>query len=117
MDLARQANRVFMYTFMVPTFHSGGERNRGFSKTIAEFVGRGQCPRPSLLGLRIQQIELALLVIEAGCLYAQQPNPGTGFPIVPEELADLRKDLVVELGAARRRMSAGDGVKVGGAEL
>ena len=100
LDLARQAHRVFVYTLMVSTFHSGSERNRGFSETIPKFVRGCQRPRPTLLRLRIEQIELTLLVVETRGVNAQQPDLGTLLPIVPEKLADLREDLVIELRTA-----------------
>ena len=94
-DLARQTHRVFVYAFMVSTFHSGSQRNRGFSEAIAQFVGGRQGSRPALLRLRIEQVELALLVVEAGGVYPQQPDFGAKLPIVPEKPADFCKDLIV----------------------
>ncbi len=84
---------------MVTTFHTGRERNCGFPKTVTQFVGGGKGPRPALLRLRMQQVELPLLMIEARSVNAQEPDLGTQLPIVPEKLADFRKNFVVQLGA------------------
>src|ERR1043166_5656230 len=112
-DLARQTHRVLVYTFMVPTLHTGRERHSGFSEAIAQLVSSLKGTRPALLGLRVQQVELTLRVIESGGVYSEQPNTRALDPISPEQAAYFREDLVVQLRAPCERTGACNGVEIG----
>src|SRR5215472_1481684 len=50
-------------------------------------------------------------------MYAEQPHPRSRLPVAPEEFANLREDLRIELGRARRRVRARDGGEIRVAEL
>src|SRR5215471_1096048 len=50
-------------------------------------------------------------------MYAEQPHRRSRLPVAPEEFANFREDLSIELGRARRRVRARDGGEIRVAQL
>lgn len=63
---------------------AGGQSDTGFSKLVAQLVGRGQCIFPPLLAAAVEQVNLGSLRRERGGLHSQQADLGSLPPIFPE---------------------------------
>src|SRR5262252_9359346 len=105
-----------MHALAETAFQPGGERDARLTELIAQFIHRLERLPPALASLALEQVQLALRVLQAAGMHAEQPDCSPG-PRPAEQQPRFVENIDIELRTVIERMRAGIGAEVRVAQL